>query len=476
MSKIEYVKIGDENINVSQAHPAWEKIIARKRKEGSVFVAPLEQEWVKTLMEDIKVGEEEALILLASKGALEVSSLNVKKRKEVVEYVCDNEWNYDRSFRPLPVDILEWVRCEERVSLYGWRSFKDLVEVCGGCRETATAFERNGVFYLDNGRGTVPKLRRNFNKKKILDAIFMRKTPKWFNNHSLTTIVGLRNVLREANFNYLQEGDLTVKGLLHAGVKFETIVRNQYGDNIARLLSKKELVAIGKLLAETGLEASSHYYNAFDSFKNLKGIENVFGFSKIESDHLRYEVKNRSRNLLTWKWCHRNLTNLGKTRVIRGYDGQESIYHNTSVIPFVNPDTLEGNFRMGWKKVMAKIKTQQELDIKKRAGQNLTFPDIPTQLARSLVYTPSVEYIANSHRLAKEGNDMSHCVGSYMDKCLAGRSFIFHVKDGTKEGATVEVNPPERGGSKWTIAQAMGAGNIRSVRAHAIMEKIIQVL
>lgn len=54
-----------------------------------------------------------------------------------------------------------------------------------------------------------------------------------------------------------------------------------------------------------------------------------------------------------------------------------------------------------------------------------------------------IRFIKNGEELLQEGQTMHHCVASYVDICLAGKSYIFHVEDG-KHHATLELTKDGR--------------------------------
>ena len=68
--------------------------------------------------------------------------------------------------------------------------------------------------------------------------------------------------------------------------------------------------------------------------------------------------------------------------------------------------------------------------------------------------------------LVKEGEAMNHCVGGYKHSCLKKECYIFHVNDGTKLGATVEVSP-----NPWRVVQSMNYGNSHSAVAKELVEQ-----
>jgi hypothetical protein len=64
--------------------------------------------------------------------------------------------------------------------------------------------------------------------------------------------------------------------------------------------------------------------------------------------------------------------------------------------------------------------------------------------------------ISNDHDLMSEGKAMSHCVGSYVEKCSRGESLVFSVFQAEKHIATAEYCWSEEG---WRLNSALGPRN-----------------
>jgi len=58
---------------------------------------------------------------------------------------------------------------------------------------------------------------------------------------------------------------------------------------------------------------------------------------------------------------------------------------------------------------------------------------------------PAIKQITKSHDLIREGIEMDHCVGGYVDQCLRGHTFIFHCGPACPGGSTVEANLDRNG-------------------------------
>ncbi len=80
--------------------------------------------------------------------------------------------------------------------------------------------------------------------------------------------------------------------------------------------------------------------------------------------------------------------------------------------------------------------------------EDAVFPDPP------LVGTDSIVFIRTPAELAREGCEMRHCVGSYIEECVQGRSFIYRVLAPGR--ATLEVH---WSGGRPYVAQLCGVRN-----------------
>jgi hypothetical protein len=73
----------------------------------------------------------------------------------------------------------------------------------------------------------------------------------------------------------------------------------------------------------------------------------------------------------------------------------------------------------------------------------------------------TIESISDKTTLLEEGREMSHCVFSYLSKCLTGDSMILSVRDpvSTQRLATIELNKDKDDPEKYVINQCLGFGN-----------------
>jgi hypothetical protein len=105
-----------------------------------------------------------------------------------------------------------------------------------------------------------------------------------------------------------------------------------------------------------------------------------------------------------------------------------------------------------WHEVVA-----QKEDAKARPFPQPWFPASP------LVNGYEIVPITNSADLYREGKAMHHCVGSYSYEVIAGRKYIYSVREGEKRIATFELL--RNGNAKAVLGQIRGRCN-----AHAPKE------
>jgi hypothetical protein len=58
----------------------------------------------------------------------------------------------------------------------------------------------------------------------------------------------------------------------------------------------------------------------------------------------------------------------------------------------------------------------------------------------SLPTDARVHFLATAGEIYAEGEKMGHCIGSYAERAIAGRCYLFHVDYGDRQ-ASVEVDP-----------------------------------
>jgi len=82
---------------------------------------------------------------------------------------------------------------------------------------------------------------------------------------------------------------------------------------------------------------------------------------------------------------------------------------------------------------MAALEETARRELEAQLGKNVPLPQLPKPRK------PGLRPIRTSHELRDEGNAMGHCVGSYVQSCLQGTSYIYHAGKKAPAGATLEV-------------------------------------
>ena len=104
--------------------------------------------------------------------------------------------------------------------------------------------------------------------------------------------------------------------------------------------------------------------------------------------------------------------------------------------------------------------------IEEQAKNSKDLPKLEVNLPAGVVQ------LTNSLDLLEEGKKMNHCVGGYIEACLQEESYIFHINDGSDEGATAEISP-----NPWRVVQVRGRNNKKPLSyAYEAMEDIISSL
>lgn len=174
-----------------------------------------------------------------------------------------------------------------------------------------------------------------------------------------------------------------------------------------------------------------------------------------------------SCSMLVADWAMRHLAQLSKEREIFIPGGERVTFHYHTLLTNITNDMLVNGPKTAWRRVEALLKEEQmrKLAADYKVDKALPVVDFPSEMF------PKVRQLTRSFELREEGERMEHCVASYVEHCLAGRSYIFHVDTGSEKGATVELTP-----NPWRVVQAMSAGNAHNPAAEKIMERVCDYL
>lgn len=150
-------------------------------------------------------------------------------------------------------------------------------------------------------------------------------------------------------------------------------------------------------------DAWRHYIKTWEQYQwVLRHLPKLHGVNHVD-------VELDDGTVVKWQWHLHRILNLSADEWVRGrYTGYKRLH---------------------------RLAVAQAREEGYEAMNELTvFPEFPG-------YIPSgVRYLGDSRALIKEGSDMYHCVGGYVNKCASGDSFIFHVDDNVDSpGATLEL-------------------------------------
>lgn len=165
------------------------------------------------------------------------------------------------------------------------------------------------------------------------------------------------------------------------------------------------------------------------------------------------------------KWVMRNEKKLLGTREVQGPGGQTATFHMHRIVSYLNDEDLPRKEYTGWKHVMSVVEDKIKKELDDQLGVDRPLPMFPEEISDR-----SIRQVVSTTALKKEGEVMGHCVAGYIGACDSRTSYIFHVKDGTELGATVEVCGSE---GNWFVAQSMNYGNRPSEKARKIMEGVL---
>lgn len=179
-------------------------------------------------------------------------------------------------------------------------------------------------------------------------------------------------------------------------------------------------------------------------------------------DQLDSYIERYCSSLLVWEWASRHVNWVGKNRIVHGPGGRTDVLYNHQLLELVTEEHLPRGSKTSSEYVEECVKATAQARLEaKLYAQNVQLPKFKGKIKDD----DRIEQILESDGLLAEGKTMNHCVGAYVDACVSGTSCIFHVEDGTRLGATVEV-----GLNPVRVLQAMNYGNSYSESAMKIME------
>ncbi len=228
------------------------------------------------------------------------------------------------------------------------------------------------------------------------------------------------------------DGKFNLKSLIRGGLNHREALKSLYGSNrCVDAMSNREVVhVVETIIAGSGVHKPMaswlvDYQEALDNLGDDRA-------NRIPHAWRRY--------IKTWEqyqWVLRHLPKLhGVNHVDVELDDGTVVkwqWHLHRILNLNADEWVKGRYT-GYKRLY-KAAAQKAREEGYTAMNELTvFPEFPG-------YIPSgVRYLGDSRALIREGREMQHCVGGYVNKCASGDSFIFHVDDDVDSpGATLEL-------------------------------------
>lgn len=130
------------------------------------------------------------------------------------------------------------------------------------------------------------------------------------------------------------------------------------------------------------------------------------------------------------------------------HDGEERIFENSVKL---DHNQLKANWSWFMRQQEDWHRTVAEKQKAKLAQQFWT-----SRIQAVKIKGYDVVPLNSAYDLIDEGKDMHHCVGSYVNSCVNGRSRIFSIRKNNVKKATLEINTFS---NKWEVNQIRGACN-----------------
>lgn len=183
-------------------------------------------------------------------------------------------------------------------------------------------------------------------------------------------------------------------------------------------------------------------------------------------EELGSHIERYCDSLLVWQWACRHANWVNKSRIVYGPGGAQQRMFNHQLLQMVRDEHLPRGIKTASEYVEECVEEVVRLQMEADMGHNVALPKYKGKIKSD----SRVVQLLTSDSLREEGKLLNHCVAAYFRPCLTGTCYIFHVQDGTRNGATVEVamNP-------LRVQQAMNYGNVHSGVAQAIMEEALGI-
>lgn len=168
-------------------------------------------------------------------------------------------------------------------------------------------------------------------------------------------------------------------------------------------------------------------------------------------------------------WVSRNAHKLSGVKQVQGPAGEMRTIHLHQLIEKLTAPMFTNGSKTAYRKIEEELDRLAREELRKQLEEYRELPIFP-----HAVTDTRIKQLVTSHDLLLEGDIMLHCVGGYIDYCLDGRSYIFHVKDSSQGGATAEVCPAPK--NSWRIVQVRGVRNIARPYAYEIVKRWLDSL
>lgn len=180
------------------------------------------------------------------------------------------------------------------------------------------------------------------------------------------------------------------------------------------------------------------------------------------------------RPVVEWVIRHMNSRAMTKERPVHLPEGVTAGYRYIDMVDEVREEDLVNGVNTAPDRVMRAAKERRELVIR-AAYENVEFPEKGVPYRND----DKLRWLKTSNSLKKEGEEMKHCVGSYVSACIDKKCWIYHFGDPAPQGVTVEINRDATGVP--FVRQALGYGDsqqpamVEELRKHLSKKEVKNV-
>lgn len=199
-------------------------------------------------------------------------------------------------------------------------------------------------------------------------------------------------------------------------------------------------------------------------FRNAQALSGCYNWKQYLRDKYNVNTEtgylNYANTYMVAEWAIKHHKWSSKVNTYKMDDGSEVNIYNHHYVEYITDEMLQSGLKTSPSVVEEALRERINTDILLQLKE---YTDLP--VFERTIKNDCIKQIVTVEQLVQEGTNMNHCVTGYIKKIAHKQCYIFHVDDGTKHGATVEV---VNNGSKFKVVQCRTYANGSALKAYEI--------